>query len=82
MFCWKREQSDSILQRFPDALAVDMESAAIAQVCRIYDIPFISFRIISDTNDKDDRVDDYLNFWDEAAGRSFDLLRQFTDSLL
>ena len=55
---------------------------AIAQVCRIYDIPFISFRIISDTNDKDDRVDDYLNFWDEAAGRSFDLLRQFTDSLL
>ncbi|MBR5950736.1 MAG: hypothetical protein IKZ87_04805, partial [Actinomycetaceae bacterium] len=35
-------------RRFPDALSTDMESTAAAQVCKNWDIPFISVRCISD----------------------------------
>ena len=31
-----RTELDTIKQRFPDGLAVDMESAAIAQTCYLY----------------------------------------------
>lgn len=39
-----------MLRLYPDALAADMESAAIAQVCRHYGVPFISVRFISDVH--------------------------------
>ncbi|MCM2991392.1 hypothetical protein M3580_19775, partial [Bacillus safensis] len=35
----------------PDALAVEMEGAAIAQVCAEHDVPFALVRTISDTAD-------------------------------
>lgn len=41
------EKRQALRQEF-DALAVDMESAAIAQVCALYDVPFASIRGISD----------------------------------
>ncbi|GAK50801.1 5'-methylthioadenosine/S-adenosylhomocysteine nucleosidase [Candidatus Moduliflexus flocculans] len=41
------EKRQALRQEF-DALAVEMESAAIAQVCALYDIPFLSIRGISD----------------------------------
>jgi adenosylhomocysteine nucleosidase len=48
---------------FPEALAVDMESAAIAQTCYLNNIPYISLRIISDVVGKEGQVDEYNNFW-------------------
>ncbi|MFP3757921.1 5'-methylthioadenosine/S-adenosylhomocysteine nucleosidase, partial [Cupriavidus sp. SIMBA_020] len=36
----------------PDALAVEMEGAAIAQVCHEYDVPCAIVRTISDTADE------------------------------
>jgi len=36
----------------PDALAIEMEGAAIAQVCHEYDVPFALVRTISDTADE------------------------------
>ncbi len=46
-----------ILQRFPDALAVDMESAAIAQVCHRFQLPCLILRVISDNaNDNSKQV--------------------------
>lgn len=48
-FITDRTQLDKIKGRYPDGLAVDMESGALAQVCYLYDVPFLSFRIISDT---------------------------------
>ena len=65
------QELDTILRRFPDALAVDMESAAIAQVCHLYQVPFLSFRIISDTPGVEGHFDQYLNFWDVMADKSF-----------
>ena len=37
-----------IIERFPDALAVDMESAAVAQVCFRFQLPVLVLRVISD----------------------------------
>ena len=48
---------------FPEALAVDMESAAIAQTCFINNKPYLSLRIISDVVGKENQVDEYNNFW-------------------
>lgn len=39
---------NSISREVPNILAVDMESAAIAQVCYLHNIPFLSVRTISD----------------------------------
>ena len=48
---------------FPEALAVDMESAAIAQTCYLNNVPYISLRIISDVVGKEGQVEEYNNFW-------------------
>lgn len=82
-FISERKELDSIKAHFPEGLAVDMESGAIAQVCYLYKIPFISFRIISDTPNKESsaRFQEYLDFWKEMAGRSFRVTEHFLLSL-
>lgn len=59
---------------YPDALAVDMESAAIAHVCHIFDVPFLSFRIISDSHDDGQQLKNYTDFWQSMAERSFGVI--------
>lgn len=78
-----KKELDDIKGHFPDGLAVDMESGAIAQACYLYKVPFISFRIISDTPDKEDRdrFREYLNFWGEMADRSFQVTEHFLQAL-
>ena len=66
-----RAELGAIKHRFPAGLAVDMESAAIAQVCHLYGIPFLSFRIISDTPGVEDHSAQYADFWGTMAERSF-----------
>ena len=60
--------------RHPDAVAVDMESAAIAQVCHIKNVPFVCIRVISDTPGGDDNIAQYENFWTDAPKSTFDTL--------
>ena len=76
-FITDRSELDKIKGNFPAGLAVDMESAAIAQTCHIYGVPFVSFRIISDTPGVDNHIEQYENFWGEMANRSFDVTRRF-----
>lgn len=45
-------QKSSIIGSFPEALAVDMESASIAQTCHQFNVPFIIIRSISDKADQ------------------------------
>jgi len=52
----------------PDALAVEMEGAAIAQVCHDFGIPFAAVRTISDRAD-DAAHGDFLKFIEEVASR-------------
>lgn len=80
-FITDRSELDTIKQAFPEGLAVDMESAAIAQVCHLNHIPFISFRIISDTPGVKNHFDQYLNFWDTMADRSFGVTHAFLSAL-
>ena len=80
-FITDREELDAIKGNFPDGLAVDMESGSIAQVCHIYKVPFISFRIISDTPGAENHWEQYTNFWGEMADRSFGVTKAFLESL-
>lgn len=80
-FITDRSELNQIKGNFPDGLAVDMESASIAQVCHLYSVPFISFRIISDTPGADKHFEQYLNFWSEMADRSFRVTETFLRSL-
>lgn len=70
-FITNRAELDAIKRHFPAGLAVDMESAAIAQTCYLYDTPFLSFRIISDTPWVEDHSAQYADFWGTMAERSF-----------
>lgn len=80
-FITSRKALDKIKQNFPDGLAVDMESAAIAQVCYLQNVPFVSFRVISDTPGADGHKQQYEGFWTDMADRSFGITRSFIFAL-
>lgn len=80
-FVDSREKMRSIAAHFPDAMAVDMESAAIAQVCHRNNVKFISFRIISDIPLKDTKARQYFDFWERMAESSFGVTKSFLESI-
>lgn len=80
-FITSRQSLDAIKATYPDGLAVDMESAAIAQVCYIQKVPFVSFRIVSDTPGAKGHQQQYENFWEEMADRSFGVTREFLQNI-
>lgn len=61
-------ESGALQQALPEALAVEMEGAAIAQVCHDYGVPFCAVRTISDRAD-DEAHGDFLQFIEEVASR-------------
>lgn len=81
-FVSNREELEEIKGNFPEGLAVDMESGAIAQVCHMYGVPFLSCRIISDTPGVvEDNFLQYLDFWTVAPEKSIHVLRQIIERL-
>ena len=80
-FVDSKEKMRSIIEKFPEARAVDMESAAIAHTCYINKVPFISFRVISDIPLRDNNASQYYDFWSQVAAQSFLITRTFVDSL-
>lgn len=50
-FIARTEQADALRREIPDALCVEMEGAAVAQVCFDYATPFTIIRTISDAAD-------------------------------
>jgi adenosylhomocysteine nucleosidase len=65
-FVSSRAEVRALRQALPDALAVEMEGAAIAQVCQAFDIPFGVVRSISDRADDDAHLD-FQRFVREVA---------------
>lgn len=63
---------DRVRGRFPDALATDMESAAIAHTCHLFDVPFLAVRAISDLCGPQAGAEFHLAV-DDAAARSADV---------
>lgn len=80
-FVDSREKMQQIVDLFPEARAVDMESAAIAHTCHLAHVPFISFRVVSDIPLRDSHASQYHDFWTTVAAQSFELTRTFVESL-
>ena len=75
-FITGRDEVDAIKARFPGGLAVDMESASVAQVCHVYNVPFLAYRLISDTTGMvGDHAGQWRDFWKEVPRHSFEILR-------
>ena len=70
------EELAALLATQPRAIACDMESGAIAQVCHLKQIPFLAIRVVSDTPGAENHLDQYLDFWNVAPSRTFGILRQ------
>ena len=66
---------NDIKTAFPEALAVDMESTAISQICYLYNIPFLAIRIISDTPGIENHYAQYLDFWNKAPEKSLEVIK-------
>lgn len=49
-FIAQEKQKEEILAKFEDAISIDMESAAFAQVAYVYAVPYVAARFISDVN--------------------------------
>jgi len=71
-FVHEKNFSD-IVGKFPEAVATDMETAAIAQVAHKFDVPWVSIRAISDlcgpqaNNDFQNHIDDAANIAAETV---------------
>ena len=76
-----KEKMQDILDHFPEAKAVDMESCSIAQTCYIYRVAFVSFRIISDIPLKDQKASQYFDFWNRLAEGSFNATKSFLTNI-
>lgn len=76
------DKMKSIVSTFPDAMAVDMETASLAQICYLYKMPFLSFRVISDIPLKPNNEIDYQNFWSEVADESFGVTKELVLSII
>jgi adenosylhomocysteine nucleosidase len=61
-------ESAALRGALPDVLAVEMEGAAVAQVCHDYGLPFAALRTISDRADDAAHVD-FMRFIDQVASR-------------
>ena len=80
-FVDSKEKMREIVDHFPDARAIDMESAAIAHTCLLNKVRFISFRVISDIPLRDTNASQYHNFWDTVAEHSFQVTKTFVESI-
>lgn len=80
-FVDSKDKMRDIISHFPEAKAVDMESAAIAQTCYKYGVPFISFRVVSDIPFRDTDASMYHDFWNTIAENSFQVTKTFIESL-
>ncbi len=80
-FISKAEEVQRIKSIYPEVLAVDMESASIAQVCHLKNVPFFCVRVISDTPGGEDNIAQYENFWEDAPLHTFNVVKNIISNL-
>ena len=70
-FVDSKEKMREILDHFPEAMAVDMESCAIAQVCLRNGTRFVALKSVSDHLFSERQAEEYFDFGEalEALGR-------------
>mgnify|MGYP000083508924 FL=1 len=69
-FVARKDQVDAIKEHFPDALCSEMEAATVAQVCTVFNKPFIIVRGLSDIFDKGSSSIQFDQYLKEAAKSS------------
>lgn len=79
-FIDREDQRSFIVGHFPEAIAVDMESTAIAQVAFVFNKPFIILRALSDIAGKSSSMS-FDQFVIHASERSADLVSLFVKKL-
>ena len=76
-FIGKHTQIAALKDALPPLLAVEMEGAAVAQVCFELGVPFAVVRTISD-NANDHAAMDFMRFVKTVAARyAFEIIRNF-----
>lgn len=70
-FISKGEEVAAIKANFPEVKAVDMESASIAQTCKLENVPFMIMRVVSDTPGEGENIEQYEDFWMKAPEKTF-----------
>ncbi|MQS74936.1 5'-methylthioadenosine/adenosylhomocysteine nucleosidase [Companilactobacillus halodurans] len=73
-----KEKIATIKRSFPDALASEMEGAAVAQVCTEFKTPFVVIRSMSDVGDENASVN-FDEFVLQAGRKSVTMLLNFLD---
>ena len=68
-FLSSSEARNRVLESLPKASCVDMESAAVAQVCRAADLPLGVMRVISDNADGSAHID-FAKFVEHSASKA------------
>lgn len=74
IFCTKVEMKNKIKSKF-GAICVEMEGAAIAQVCTLDNIPFIIIRSISDVPNGNNQIE-FNQFLKQASKRCAQFIKQ------
>ena len=76
-FFAKKSELDELRSRLPNVLCVEMEGAAVAQICHEYGIPFSILRTISDSGDEDAHIN-FPKFIESVASiYSHGIVREF-----
>ena len=75
LFCGNVEKALQIREEF-GAQCVEMEGAAIAQVCTLDKVPFIVIRAISDTPNGNNKID-FHEFLEIVSKRAAAILKKF-----
>lgn len=68
-----------IKENFPDVMAVDMESGAIAQTCFLNETPCAVIRVVSDTPGETDNISQYEDFWVKAPEATFGIIKDILE---
>ena len=80
-FMTEPEKLKKVKTEFSKALAVDMESTAIAQSCYLYNCPLMVIRQISDVVGTQNQHKIYDQFWENAPQKSTLVLKEVLDKL-
>lgn len=75
IFCTELKMKEKIRSKF-NADAIEMEGAAIAQVCKLDNVPFIIIRSISDKPDGNNNIT-FKQFLEFASKRCAEIIKEF-----
>lgn len=77
IFCTELKMKEKIRSKF-NADAIEMEGAAIAQVCKLDNVPFIIIRSISDKPDGNNNIT-FDQFLEKASKRCAKIIKEFLE---